>query len=702
MLAIYILSLGLSTGLFGVFSRRMLADFGYVPDFSTGVVAACGVAAGYLAFQIGYVAVVRFFWPTKTSAPLLAEALSHASCLVFVPYLMNVSIPWPHPALATLAPLIFLAAFVGVHTVLKLFAFYCILYSLPGTRAWTPLWLGCSAAAALICVLCVNAWAGAVRTALPVANPNLSLFRVGGMHYEAMPVPEGAVVKKMLPDWRNEALVFHWALPPETEVRADDLLDDIYVTIVFPGKSTKRISRELKATGDGWISMRVDPSEIPEGAESCEIIWYNQRETGWLTFAEFRPVALSNRALLLAGPFQHVPRQESAPPNVVLIAIDDLCAGHMSIEKYEGASTAAMDRLAKTGLYLPAAYTASPDAKASAMTLLTGASPIEHGILAGLTEPASGRIRPLAAHFRDMGYATAAFTEGDDRNDLVIGSGFESGFDGFDSGYTREASEQGDALAAGFRDEGSRGTLASATTWIGDYKNLPFFVFIRLHELSGVEPRSRYGETVMAGEPSPLALYDAALTYMDSELDRFVKFIKENDTKSNTVIVLTATRGKSFDASGTHPTPDFVEDVLRTPVIINGPGIGAERKTGLYTTEDLAPTILTLAGATDGVDPKRNFLAEDYLNFPVSVGGDPLILAIRDDRWRFIWGSKRRAFTGEAQSPETAVELYPIRNFGWESQRSVAQRYPDRVRRWVDTLTVYHTTELAARQTAGR
>ena len=95
-LPFYIVTLAGSAGMTGVFCRRLLAAYGYVPDFETGVVIALGAAAAYMSVQLGYGALLRCLKPTRDIAPLMSECLSHCGALALAPYLLHVAVPWPH------------------------------------------------------------------------------------------------------------------------------------------------------------------------------------------------------------------------------------------------------------------------------------------------------------------------------------------------------------------------------------------------------------------------------------------------------------------------------------------------------------------------------------------------------------------------------------------------------------------------------
>jgi arylsulfatase A-like enzyme len=149
-------------------------------------------------------------------------------------------------------------------------------------------------------------------------------------------------------------------------------------------------------------------------------------------------------ALLLALASCGAPERPGTPPkHLILITVDTLRADHLSswlysrptsfvetTEEERGRGLAlAIDDLADGGVLFRNAFTPRGQTTPAIASLMTGRSPLEHGVLKNgnvLGEGAS----TLAERFQQSGFATAGFTS----NALLVPpSGLGQGFDAFES-----------------------------------------------------------------------------------------------------------------------------------------------------------------------------------------------------------------------------------------------------------------------------
>ena len=91
-MALYMVSLGLSAGLMGVFAHDVLDELCYVHGLESDVMMAGAVACAYACVQLLYMALVRLLKPTRSPGALFAETLSHLAALAFIPYLMDMAV----------------------------------------------------------------------------------------------------------------------------------------------------------------------------------------------------------------------------------------------------------------------------------------------------------------------------------------------------------------------------------------------------------------------------------------------------------------------------------------------------------------------------------------------------------------------------------------------------------------------------------
>ena len=698
MLALYLFSLGISAGVLGVFARQVLADEGYVPGFSSGLLVAAAAACAYGAVQLAYVTVLNILWPPSKRKYLLSEVMSHLPVLVLAPFLFHVDVDWGDPTLEKVEPFIYLGAFLAVQAFFKLVTLYAILRDDHGSRLEALIWMAGAGLCVFGCLSSVSAWLDRLEQATPLAPDATSAYCIDGEYATARVMPEGALLRCDLGSFSDRSLTLRWANPPET--LSGKRLGSIYVAVDLVGVETKQYTRHFRVADRGWTALRVPVSEVPAGLRTCSISWTREKEPGWRSKTGLRPVSASDRAMLLSGPFQHAARVSDEGPNLVVVMVETLGADHLSSMGYGRDTTPFIDRLTFVSRTFTAAFTPAPDVQAASMTLLTGMNPLRHGYLGRRIGPLQDSCRMIADVFREAGYATAAFTEAAVAEDLTFGSGFERGFEVYDIDYTEvppPPPPKSDELT-GLEEEadqpepavGSKATLERAREWIRVHGDVKFFVFVRLHELRDAELRDRYGKGFLPDgkDPSAVDVYDTALAYLDREVGGFVQYLRDHETQNNTCIVLTSPYG--YDFSKGSPTAGLTEPAIHVPLVLYLKGLQKDQHRGPVGLVDIAPTVVALAGLEPAPTFEgTNLRAGPFTRRVVSLQGDPITFVARDKRWRMVWKSDRRPFTDTRASSKTSVELYDTSR--GDSNRNVAEQYPAVVREWTEALDAYGT-----------
>ena len=701
MLALYLLTLGVSAGLTGVFGHRVLEIQGYIPTaFSTDLTLAAGIACVYLATQLLYMTLVRLLYPTRAAGPLVAEMLSHLGALAVVPYLAGVDVAWPHPTLDKVEPLIYLGLFGAIHAFFKLVSFYASIQGRPSGRLGVFGWLAAFFVAAGGGWTVIDAWAKDLSEERPMVAEETNGYRIGDEYARARVVPEGALLTCHLEVYPSPCLTLRWANPPGLDPD-EGPLERAYVSAAIEGNVTKRYAATVELRPDGWAEFRVHGSDLPAKAKRCTVSWAMQREPAWRRVTGLGPVTTSGRRLLVAGPFAHEIREGLGKPNIVLVAVEALGADFVSGLGHERETTPTLDALAYGAVAYAHAYTPAPEAPAACMTLLTGLCPLRHGYLGTHRGPLPAEYRTLAEILRDRHYATAAFTEGEggQDQDMGFGSGFERGFELFNP------SCPGD----------SRQTLEKASAWIDAHADQKFMVFVRLRELHDPRPQARYGkELAQAKGPATLDVYEAALRYVDEQLGAFIRDLRNAETGQNTCIIVTSPYGLDFSA-GRHAPPERLlsEACLRVPLYLFAPDLKPARPDGLVSLADVMPTVLELTRpeaktARDAladvipalVDPAatgldypldgRTLITLEGTKEPVSMMGKPLVLSMRSEDWRVTWRSNQLPFAGRTRSEGQVVELYDVPSIKKRgAKRNAAARYPELVKHYRAYLNTY-------------
>ena len=691
MLALYLVCLVSAGALSGVFSYQLLAGEGFIPDFQSGIMIAGGVACAYIAVQLLYVALVRFFLPTRDKTPFFIEGLTQLAALAFLPSILHMHPHWPAAWMARFAPLFYLAAFGAIHVALKFVSFFAFTSGKPAPRWNSLLWLSSSLVCAYMAFTAVQIWGAALDKARPHASTDKSPYRAGDTFADAASVSEGATFDYDLTPSKGLGLTLRWAIPKGTSL--DDFDGgDMNVVVYFEGKETTRVADRIRLKPGAWIDESIAPDKIPDGTTHCSIMWSRHKEPAWQRLAGIHPVVLSGRKMMLAGPYRQEVRSDQTAPNIIILAVDGLGESHMSLADYKRKTTPALDRLASTLQFFPNTFTPAPEGPAACMTLLTGLNPLRHGYRDGHYGTLPPTVSTLAERLRNSHYATVAFTEGeaDSGEDLVYGTGYERGFELFDASYKAypAASKASEDTKSSNGPNGSRFTLEKARKWVDRHKDIKFMMFIRLRELSEFHMEPVYPTDFISedSKPSPEDVYDSALAYFDRQLGSFMKYIRDYETRKNTVVFLVGTHGYSFSSSG-RPSVGLNEDVLRVPLILYAPDWKRKDRDDLIGLEDIPVAALHFAGIEPGpLLDGRDFVDGPNGNEPISVFGDPPALSIRTPQWRLSWAPESNV-SGSAGG---LVELYDMRRYSSSRMpRNVASRFPAVVRRQEARLKAY-------------
>ena len=272
--------------------------------------------------------------------------------------------------------------------------------------------------------------------------------------------------------------------------------------------------------------------------------------------------------------------EEGAGRGVLLIAIDELRADHLSGAGYDRETTPQLDQLAEDGVSFEQTFSAAPLMIPAHTSLLTGCYPMvsRRRLPERIQIPESNRwlipasVPHLAVEFLNAGYATAAFL---DTEALLPFAGFDSGFQVFerdDSQNRRAAKERGGvALSSRLRD------------WLGDLPaDRNWFAYLHLRDLDRIWNHSDpEWDDYFASRPNPSFIppvgvtdkvffkmpnsrwagrlrtledyergYDGALRRIDQNLGRLFRSLELEGRWTNTTISVVGSYGLQFGESG--------------------------------------------------------------------------------------------------------------------------------------------------------
>jgi arylsulfatase A-like enzyme len=167
----------------------------------------------------------------------------------------------------------------------------------------------------------------------------------------------------------------------------------------------------------------------------------------------------------------------------------------------------------------------------------------------------------------------------------------------------------------------------SHRSFFGDVKDLP-----KLSKFAFTTPEEQRGDPERFREyrENRQLLYDNILRYVDSEIERFHRRLKDQDLLESTVLIITADHGEEFwdhaemEATSFHHQKgcfgighghSAFNELIQVPILITGP-VSHRRPDFLVSTVDIVPTVLDFLGirhsmrldgqsalSTDGIRP---------------------------------------------------------------------------------------------------
>ncbi|MCB9883613.1 MAG: sulfatase [Planctomycetes bacterium] len=282
------------------------------------------------------------------------------------------------------------------------------------------------------------------------------------------------------------------------------------------------------------------------------------------------------------------------------------------------AETPNLDRLAREGTTFERFFVQAPFTWGSFASWFTGLHASEHGLLA--MDPATRlahRVGTVAEAFRARGYRTAAFLAGT----LTNGSGLARGFEClFEKTAGRGPFHPEDPTSALFAElfpmrwlvrraaHGDREIVVSeATRFVRRQGQQPFFVVVHLFgthtpydpprawRIPGTEESPAFdfarARAIEEGEHAPAsderedvrALYDGCVQWVDHQVGRIIAELERAGRLEHTELWVSADHGEElFDhrVGGRFAVEhDWMWNTnLRVPLIVRGPGWGADRR----------------------------------------------------------------------------------------------------------------------------
>ena len=352
------------------------------------------------------------------------------------------------------------------------------------------------------------------------------------------------------------------------------------------------------------------------------------------------------------------------PSNVVLIGIDTLRADHVSCYGYKKTSTPRLDEAARNGVRFSHVVSQAPWTLPSFSTVFTSLHPSRHGAqinrkLRDLSKHAPSKLEDVTTLTKllgDDGLITHAFV-----SNPFTGYGIDRDFDEFEF-YWNGAHE--------ITDEGI--SLVRAN------KQTPFFLYLHYndpHEHNKMVPQpytkqftpetllSQLNGTDPKKPDFGLQMYDAQISFCDSQIGRFFDELKNLGLWDSTLIVILSDHGEEFqehkdehkqhgfDPRGIYGTghgQSLYGELLDVILIMAGGAVPTGRVIdGDARLIDVMPTILDLMNiktdiTMEGHSLKKAFesgVVEKFPSFSEAIAYGYEKKAVQYNGWKYIISS---------------------------------------------------------------
>ena len=364
----------------------------------------------------------------------------------------------------------------------------------------------------------------------------------------------------------------------------------------------------------------------------------------------------ARRLWLVQNAPRSVPRDPEAR-NLLVLMVDTLRADRLGLYGHDRPTSPALDRFAQQARVFERAVSQSSWTQPAIASVMTGLSPIEHGVIEGV--PLFTQQRTLAERAAEVGMATLGIS-----SNPIVGSleGFDRGFETF----TQIPWARAAPINSLFWD------------WLGEGHDRPWFAYLHY-----VDPHSTYDApgdwnarfddgcaTEFATAAGLDALsetinfkrgdaefteadidclsdrYDAEIAYWDAQFDALVQRLSDEGRLDNTIVVVVADHGEEFLEHGMFMHGyQLYDELIHVPLLISAPGrLAAERVTSPVQTQDLREALLTLldAGDEDSVGGPLLDSELETLQFShtteawVEDRGYTVLAAVGDERWKYI------------------------------------------------------------------
>ncbi len=347
--------------------------------------------------------------------------------------------------------------------------------------------------------------------------------------------------------------------------------------------------RIFTCAGKGMHSPRA--GSAIRGNDSEVSPWPREASFGFRPADNAAYIGVMPFRAILAGTilFALLPCRAAAPPNLLLFLADDMTWTDLGCYGNPDAKTPNIDRLASEGVRFTRCYNAAPTCSPLRQSLYTGLYPVRNGAHPNHSRVREG-VRSLPHHLKPLGYRTA-----------IVGKRHEAPAKAFPFEYL--GGSHGDM---GRTPDGADLPLGKAREFMARDAAQPWCLVIASNQphtpwnrgdASAYPPASLSVPPFLVDTPElreGLSKYYAEITYMDGQVGRVMRDLKELDAEKNTVVLWLSEQGSQlpFGKWTCYDMGVHAAAALRWPGTV-GKGTQSD---ALISYVDVVPTFVELAG----------------------------------------------------------------------------------------------------------
>jgi arylsulfatase A-like enzyme len=336
--------------------------------------------------------------------------------------------------------------------------------------------------------------------------------------------------------------------------------------------------------------------------------------------------------------------------NLLLVVVDTLRADHLGLYGARRDTSPNLDRLGRESLVFDRAISSCSWTQPSVATLLTGLSPIHHGMTGG--EALDSGIETLAEVLQRAGMTTFGLS-----SNPVIGrrEGFARGFETFEQVPWARA-EQVDQL---FLD------------WLQGHRDTRWFAYLHYidpHDSYDAPPplgtsftsvlpqpwaevpwellhKMNFGQAVVSLTPDELeylrGAYDGEIKSWDAGLGSLVEALGRDGSLEHTVLVVVGDHGEEFmDHGKLFHMFHLYDESVRVPLLVRAPRLVAPgRELNVFSLTRLKALLTELAsGRSIASDRLRSEPAFSHTAMALGSQGFRALASVRDADWTYVLG----------------------------------------------------------------